>query len=286
MSKMKQEDGFSNLHPASNATFFLLQFLITMFSGNLILQGISALSGFLYLCVRTGKQALKSLGFGIVALVLATIINPLFSHEGATIITYFWNDNPLTLESIYYGFGMGVMLLASILWFQVLNQIMTTEKWIHLFGRVMPSLSLLFSMVLRFLPKLNRQSEMLREVHKNTSSIKLFSMLLTWGLETSVDTADSMSARGYGVGRRSSFTLFRFSGRDIGFVMSSLVFCAVVILNLLLENVVFYYYPVIYIGEERIFILLTSVFYFVFSMMPLAVDVKEKLKWMYLESKI
>ena len=283
---MKQEDGFSNLHPASNATFFLLQFLITMFSGNLILQGISALSGFLYLCVRTGKQALKSLGFGIVALVLATIINPLFSHEGATIITYFWNDNPLTLESIYYGFGMGVMLLASILWFQVLNQIMTTEKWIHLLGRILPSLALLFSMVLRFLPKLNQQRKNMRQLHKDANKITLFSMLLTWGLETSVDTADSMSARGYGIGKRSSFTLFHFTSRDIWFIVIAVLFCIFTISNILLEQMVFYYYPVFYIGGNQRLIIASCIVFFMFSMMPLFVVLKENIKWTYLKSKI
>ena len=36
-------------------------------------------------------------------ILLIVLVNPVFNHEGMTILTYFPWDNPLTLESIVYG---------------------------------------------------------------------------------------------------------------------------------------------------------------------------------------
>ena len=39
------------------------------------------------------------------ACLLMMVINPLFSHEGATMLFYLKDGNPVTLESILYGVG-------------------------------------------------------------------------------------------------------------------------------------------------------------------------------------
>jgi energy-coupling factor transport system permease protein len=38
--------------------------------------------------------------------------------------------------------------------------------------------------------------------------------MVTWALENGIDTSDSMKARGYGLKGRTSFSIFRFDGRD------------------------------------------------------------------------
>ncbi|MBQ4316925.1 MAG: energy-coupling factor transporter transmembrane protein EcfT, partial [Clostridia bacterium] len=79
--------------------------------------------------------------------------------EGATIVLYFANGNPLTLESILYGLSAGVLLVTLLLWFASFNRIMTSDKFIYLFGRIIPALSLVLSMSLRFVPKFKSQME-------------------------------------------------------------------------------------------------------------------------------
>lgn len=44
--------------------------------------------------------------------------------------------NPLTLESLWYGAAAGGMLVCILMWFHCYNVVMTSEKFIHLFGRV------------------------------------------------------------------------------------------------------------------------------------------------------
>lgn len=104
------------------------------------------------------------------------------------------------------------MLAAVVLWFSCWNTVMTSDKLMHLFGRVVPALSLLLSMTLRFVPRFQAK---LREVtaarrgmglyaekgrlQKLKSAVTVFSVMVTWSLENAVETADSMKSRGYGL---------------------------------------------------------------------------------------
>ena len=80
--------------------------------------------------------------------LLAALVNPAFNHEGATILTYLPSGNPLTLESMLYGVAAAVMLASVVLWFSSYNEVMTSDKFVYLFGRVIPALSLVLSMAL------------------------------------------------------------------------------------------------------------------------------------------
>ena len=81
---------------------------------------------------------------GCPLLLFSAVLNPLFNHEGATILTYLPDGNPLTLESMLYGVSAAAMMVTVILWFSCYNSVMTSDKFLYLFGRVIPALSLLF----------------------------------------------------------------------------------------------------------------------------------------------
>ena len=95
--------------------------------------------------------------------VFAALVNPAFNHEGATILTYLPSGNPLTLESMLYGVAAAVMLASVVLWFSSYNEVMTSDKFVYLFGRVIPALSLVLSMALRFIPKFKAQMQTVSE---------------------------------------------------------------------------------------------------------------------------
>lgn len=58
---------------------------------------------------------------------------------------FFLNGNPVTLEAVLYGLDIAAMLVAVMYWFKCYNHIMTSEKILFLFGKVIPKLSLLLS---------------------------------------------------------------------------------------------------------------------------------------------
>ena len=99
-------------------------------------------------------------------LLMAAIVNPAFNHEGGTLLTYLPSGNPLTLESIVYGLAAATMLIAVIIWFSCYTEVMTSDKFVYLFGRIIPALSLVLSMTLRFVPKFKAQIKVVSEVQQ------------------------------------------------------------------------------------------------------------------------
>lgn len=184
---------------------------------------ISVIGAVLTASCRMGIfRALKQLVKMLPLALFTALMNPLFNHEGATILCYLPSGNPLTLESIAYGLAAGTMLLSSLCWFLSVSAALNGEKWIHLLGRFVPSLSLVLSMIFRFVPKLMRQ---IRQIHdalalseRDRSKLKrafhTFSSVMTWALEDAAETANAMRCRGYGLPGRSAFTRYRMDVRD------------------------------------------------------------------------
>ena len=105
---------------------------------------------------------------------------------------------------------------------------MTSDKFIYLFGRIIPAISLLLSMALRFVPHFAAQLKVIRNGQKCVGmdvkdgnlrekarhGLNILSILVTWSLENAIETADSMRSRGYGSKGRTAFSIYRFTGRD------------------------------------------------------------------------
>lgn len=221
-------DYFGRLHPAINFIYFAAVILCSMIFMHPIFLTISFLDGFAYSVVLNPRKSLRfNLQFLLPMLLLMAVINPLLNHAGKTILLYI-NDNPITLESCVYGLAAAVMLSSVLLWFSCSNVVMTSDKFTYLLGRLIPSLSLVFSMVLRFVPRFKSQIRVISNAQKcigrgadsgnvltrAKNGVKILSMLTTWALENGITTADSMRARGYGLFGRTSFHLYRFDNRD------------------------------------------------------------------------
>ena len=249
---------FSEFHPIVNFLYFMAVMLFSMFLLHPVFIVISFVTGFLYLCTFGGvRTALKSVRFPFVIAVIAAVLNPVFNHRGMTILFYNRIGNPITKESILFGIFMGVMLMAVMVWFMCYNRVMTSDKFIYLFGRILPRFSLVISMTLRYIPRFKEQFGKIRRSRKaigkdisdgnllsrlrNMASI--FSIMISWSLENSVETADSMKARGYGLKGRTAFHIYRFSKRDIGPLCVVIVASATLIFGFVREKLSYSYYP-------------------------------------------
>ncbi|MGM9612693.1 MAG: energy-coupling factor transporter transmembrane component T, partial [Butyricicoccus sp.] len=222
-------DTFSSYHPTVNFLYFGLVLLFSMFFMHPVCLMISLTGALTYNIYLNGRKAVRfSLLYMLPMMLMAALVNPAFNHEGATILTYLPSGNPLTLESILYGLAAAAMMAAVILWFSCYNAVMTSDKFVYLFGRIIPALSLVLSMTLRFVPKFKAQlhivSEAQRCVGRDVSNGSLFqrihnavmivSIMLTWAMENAIETADSMKSRGYGLPGRTAFSIYRFDDRD------------------------------------------------------------------------
>ena len=217
--------------------------------------------------------------------------------EGATILAYLPSGNPLTLESIAYGFAAAAMLAAVVLWFSCWNTVMTSDKLMHLFGRVVPALSLLLSMTLRFVPRFQAK---LREVtaarrgmglyaekgrlQKLRSAVTVFSVMVTWSLENAVETADSMKSRGYGLPGRTAFSLYRYSRRDRLLLLWLTLCGAYVAAGWALGGVKWRYYPTAR-GVLTPYSASVLLAYFLLCLTPVLLQRKEARTWSSIASK-
>ncbi len=132
---------FKNYHPLVNFIYFAAVILFSMFLMNPIMLVISLVCAVSYAVVLNGARAVRfSLLYLLPMMIIAAAMNPLFNHAGVTVIAYFPNGNPLTLESVVYGIAAAVMIAAVICYFSAYNKIMTSDKFIYLFGRAVPSM--------------------------------------------------------------------------------------------------------------------------------------------------
>ena len=223
---MKNRDTFSGYHPVINFLYYALVLLFSMCLMHPVYLAVSLTGALAYDIHLKGRKAVRFAVMGLLPMAaLAALVNPAFNHEGATILTYLPSGNPLTLESMLYGIAAAVMLASVVLWFSSYNEIMTSDKFVYLFGQVIPALSLVLSMAMRFIPKFKAQMQTVSEAQscigrdtKNGSvfrrvgnAVKIFSIMVTWSLENAIETADSMRSRGYGLpGRSSAFTTSSF----------------------------------------------------------------------------
>lgn len=226
---MKNKDAFSGYHPLVNFLYFGLVLSCTMFLMHPVSLGISLAASLAYAVRLNGRKAVRlSLLYLLPMLLMAAVINPAFSHEGATVLTYLPSGNPLTLESILYGAAAAVMLAAVIVWFSCYTAVMTSDKFVYLFGRVIPAFSLVLSMTLRFVPKFKAQLQVVSEAQRCVgrdisrgsalqrlkTAVMILSIMVTWSMENAIETADSMKSRGYGLPGRTAFSIYRFDSRD------------------------------------------------------------------------
>lgn len=286
------------MNPISAFLWLLTAVGIAMFSFNPILLGISVLGAALYFCVRNPDAGLKSHAFYIAIFAVTTLANPLFSHSGSTVL-FVMNNNPITLEAVYYGMILGGMIVAVMYWFKSFQQIMTTDKLLYVFGSALPKLTLMLSVSLRYVPLLKKQTKKIRDAQKALGlftgenlidrlrgELRIFSVLVSWALENGIITADSMSARGYGIKRRSRFALFRFQLRDAIACLICLLLGGFVVYAMATVAVSCIFYPVFTVKTEGVIPLFTYVFYAIIALAPSFLELEEKIRWKSLKSKI
>lgn len=294
-------DSFYNYHPLVNFIYFSLVMVFTMFFLHPIYQGISFLASLVYLLMNSEfKEVKNTLVFALLVLVFSTIFNPLFSHEGITILGYMKSGNPITLESIIFGISTGFMFASILMWFASYNRIMTSDKFIYLFGRILPSFSLILSMVLRFVPLYkekireisNSQKLIARDmsqgnlIRKIKNGLTILSIMVTWALENAIETSDSMQSRGYGLKGRTSFSIYKFSLRDKLAIAYLACLGLVIILGSIYGLNTMKFYPRIVMAKFNIRTSLVYLAYLGLSILPIIINIQEEVKWKSIESKI
>ncbi len=295
------KDAFSTYHPAVNFCYFTLVLLFSMFFMHPVCLGLSLSCAFGYSVYLNGGKALRfNLYYLLPLLLVAALVNPAFNHEGATILAYLRSGNPLTLESIAYGLAAAVMLAAVICWFSCYNAVMTTDKFVYLFGRVIPALSLILSMTLRFVPRFKAQIKVVSDAQKcvgrdvATGSLRqrarhgltILSIMITWSLENAIETADSMKSRGYGLPGRTAFAIYRFDRRDKRAFLFLALCGGYIITGWAFGGLYWRYFPTLKGAGPELYSVSLYLCYLALCIAPVVLNIREDRKWKAIQSGI
>lgn len=295
-----KRDSFSGYHPVISLLYFVLVLGFTMFLSHPVCMAVSMLGALAYSICLKGGAALRFQLCAMLPLMLVTaLINPAFSHEGVTVLAYLPSGNPLTLESILYGVFAAGLLVSTLTWFSCFHAVMSSDKFVYLFGRVIPALSLVLSLSLRLVPRFSAQLKRIagaqRGIGRDAGSggpirrarhgIRMLSVLVAWALEHAIDTADSMKSRGYGLPGRTSFAIYRWERRDRAMLTFLLACGAGLLAGTVSGALDFSYYPALsgaeFDGWQCLMLCLDAVL----CGLPVFLEGKEALRWKTVRQK-
>ena len=270
---------FSEFDPVALTVWFFSVTGVAMFCGHPLLMAISLAGAVLFFAVRNGTKHLRSHIFFIALFAVLALANPLVSHNGATVM-FVLNDRPITLEALLYGVNSAAMIVGVLYWFR-------------------SKLALVLSMALRSVPMFARRAKQVSDAQKAMGlysednivddlrgRMRVFSIISTWALENGIITADSMTARGYGTGRRSQLRRFRFTAADGVFTLVTLALLGVTAAAIATDSLAFTFYPRIGIAVSGTLGICGAIAYGALVLLPIFIETEVSLRWRYLQSKI
>lgn len=287
---------FADHNPAAVAVYFLCAAGVAMFTMEPVILILSCIGAIVSLGVTGLLRQWRIHLYTLALFAGMALINPFISHNGVTVL-FVMNHNPITLEALVYGIAAGGMIVTVMTWFRAFTAVMTSDKLLYIFGSLSPKIALMLSMALRYVPLFTAQVHKVSQSQKALGlykednlidrlrgGMRVFSVMVAWTLENGIITADSMTARGYGTGRRTRFSIFRWTRDDVLLLIASLLLTALTLWGIAERT--FTYYPAITATPVTARTLAGFISYGLLTLLPAIITGKEALKWHCLRSKI
>lgn len=311
--------GFKGYHPLVNVLFFISIIAFGMLLRHPVYLVISFIFSTAYYLKLSGKDGRKTVfRFLLPMLLIVVIINSFFNHYGVTTLFILPSGNNFTFEALVMGIVSGITVVSVIQWFFCCNEVVTEDKFMHIFGRILPKGALVVSMILRFVPLYRRRYKEISQARKSIglngtdsfickmkNTFKNIGILVSWSFENAIETADSMKARGYGLKGRTYYSRFQWHTGDTLALILLVLFDALIIFGLISNSAYCIYNPYVIINQPseigttyiinelnltiNPFSFLSIVSLIAFTLLcflPLTIDLKEDIKWHRLQSKI
>ena len=311
--------GFKGYHPLVNVLFFISIIAFGMLLRHPVYLVISFISSTAYYLKLSGKDGRKTVFRVLLPMLLfVVIINSFFNHYGVTTLFILPSGNNFTFEALVMGIVSGITVVSVIQWFFCCNEVVTEDKFMHIFGRILPKGALVVSMILRFVPLYRRRYKEISQARKcmglngtdsfickMKNTFKNIGILVSWSFENAIETADSMKARGYGLKGRTYYSRFQWQTGDTLALILLVLFDALIIFGLVSNSAYCIYNPYVIINQPseigttyiinelnltiNPFSFLSIVSLIAFTLLcflPLTIDLKEDIKWHRLQSKI
>lgn len=311
--------GFKGYHPLVNVLFFISIIAFGMLLRHPVYLVISFISSTAYYLKLSGKDGRKTVfRFLLPMLLFVVIINSFFNHYGVTTLFILPSGNNFTFEALVMGIVSGITVVSVIQWFFCSNEVVTEDKFMHIFGRILPKGALVVSMILRFVPLYRRRYKEISQARKcmglngtdsfickMKNTFKNIGILVSWSFENAIETADSMKARGYGLKGRTYYSRFQWHTGDTLALILLVLFDALIIFGLVSNSAYCIYNPYVIINQPSeigttyiinelnltinpfgFLSIISLIAFTLLCFLPLTIDLKEDIKWHRLQSKI
>lgn len=199
------------------------------------------------------KSALSGVLWQAPLVLILAIANPLFVSAGSTEL-FRIGLHAVYFEALCYGLCQGLMLVNVLLAFSIAARVVSSDKVLCVLGNATPTLALMISMTTRLVPQFVRRGKAIADTQKActaaasersactfsassrsagarpdtnyarsakprraafANSLRLSTVLMSWGMEDSLETADAMRARGWGAAtKRTTYQHYRFRKTD------------------------------------------------------------------------
>lgn len=257
-------DQFYRLHPLVLLEYVMLIMLVLMFCQHPLIMSEALIVGGSYFALIDRQSLKRMCQYMVLLIVICGLINSLTYHDGVTVLFYI-NDNAMTVQAIFYGVVIGLMIVNAILWLIIYGKFLSEEKLLYLFGRVSPTFALMISMVFAYIPLLK---ERYANVHNANRSMGVYqhatkkeqlrlrareiSTVISWSLEQSIDTAQYMQARGYGQKTRTTYHRYVMTVQDKRWLVILSLLGVMLITFLCLGWGKVFFYPVLEYKETAV----------------------------------
>lgn len=289
----------NSYHPAVAFLPLAAAICFSMLSFHPVYSAISLLCSLSLALKLNGTKALRlSLKFILPIFIVTVLINTVFNKNGATVL-FNIGSRPVIFEGLIFGLCSAAALCSVLLWFSCYSSVIDSEKFLFLSSRFSPTGALLVSMTLGQVSQMNKkmkeisdaQTGIYGEEHK-TFSLRLrlamikATVLLSWSMEDSVQTAASMHSRGYGTSKMTKMNPYVFGKKDAILLISSVLLILIFLVSVIRGETSFRFYPVLETVQFDAFSIFGYLVYFAMLSLPLLVEIKEAFQWRFYMSKI
>lgn len=287
---MEKRIAFAGMNPVVNIVFFMLAIVFGMIFMHPVYLVISSVLSVVFYVSIAGRDALKLFLRILPIVLLVAFLNPLLNDNGDTVLFTYFNRS-YTLEGLIYGLVFALILLVVSFWFAAYSKLITSDKFIYVFGPLAPTLSLVFTMVLRFVPNYVRKAKQIVTARRSIGfgdkhdAPAIIGALTTWAFESGITTSDSMRSRGYGTGKRTSFSVYKFGLLDILMLVLMTTLSFVIIFCSVKGGMESSFVPSL-VFTNNTYTIVGAVAYLILLLLPTLVNLKEVIMWQILKSRI
>lgn len=285
--------GFEACHPAVNLIYFVAVLYGALTFSHPVYLAIGYACAFAYSVWREGKRALVFDLALLPCIVAFALYYSSYHHFGVTVLRQNFIGNNMTLESLVYGFVLGISVATALMWLTCVYAVFSADKVVYLFGRVSPTASLFLAILLRTVPRLKVQAHRIQTARcgigrgagqgsawaRVKNALRIFSMLISWLIGSLATVSDSMQSRGSVLRGRTAFSIYRFDNRDRAYVVAMFACLTLTAMAMLLGRSTMVYAPRILTASFTALDALLATGYFLLCTMPLALDAYTALRF-------